>query len=176
MILSEAAIYFWDHMANRKLQFTHIFQYQEQVLYHILPDKKKIQSIVWKYSQIQSYMNANHLKLGTICISSIYYNLKLFYSLIYIFEVFIFFFLSLKCYFDKDKSSPLFFFFFCPTTQHVELLQPGIEHVSLHWTHSALTTGLPGKSKFLSINHRASTQNTSQNIKICSVRESVPWF
>ena len=112
MILSEAAIYFWDHMANRKLQFTHIFQYQEQVLYHILPDKKKIQSIVWKYSQIQSYMNANHLKLGTICISSIYYNLKLFYSLIYIFEVFIFFFLSLKCYFYKDKSSPLFFFFF----------------------------------------------------------------
>ena len=72
--------------------------------------KFKIQSIVWKYSQIQSYMNANHLKLGTICISSIYYNLKLFYSLIYIFEVFIFFFLSLKCYFYKDKSSPLFFF------------------------------------------------------------------
>lgn len=40
------------------------------------------------YSQIQSYMNANHLKL---------YLLKLFYSLIYIFEVFIFSFLSLAC-------------------------------------------------------------------------------
>ena len=115
-------------------------------------------------------MNANHLKLGTICISSIYYNLKLFYSLIYIFEVFIFFFLSLKCYFYKDKSSPLFFFFFfCPTTQHVELLQPGIEPVSLHWKHSALTTGLPGKSKFLSINHRVFTEHQNMfNEGICA--------
>ena len=153
MILSAAAIYFWNHMANRKLHFTHIFQYQEQVLYHILPAKKRIkmQGIVWMYSQIQSYMNANHLKL---------YLLKLFYSLIYIFEVFIFFFLSLACYnVISKRTNPLHLFvFFCHTTQHAELLQTGTEPASLHRKHSALTTGLPEKSKLLPINHGQRTE------------------
>ena len=38
-----------------------------------------------------------------------------------------------------------FFFFFCHTTQHMELLWPGIEPIISQWKHGVLTTGPPGK-------------------------------
>ena len=36
-------------------------------------------------------------------------------------------------------------FFFCHTTQHMELLWPGIEPIISQWKHGVLTTGPPGK-------------------------------
>ena len=173
MILSAAAIYFWNHMANRKLHFTHIFQYQEQVLYHILPAKKKIkmQGIVWMYSQIQSYMNANHLKL---------YLLKLFYSLIYIFEVFIFFFLSLACYnVISKRTNPLHLFgFFLPhhTTCGTSPNRDGTRFPASeaqcfnHW--AAREVQAPSYQSRPA--HR--TTPTSQNTNIRPMKDSVHWF